>query len=280
MTQYGVDYPWSKPAPAALKAAGVTFAMRYLSRDAGKNLTIAEANALGAAGIWCSVVWETTATRALDGRAAGAADAREALRQATACGMPAGRPVYFAVDTDTTWSQVVEYFRGVRDVLPAAQVGVYGGIRIIVGAADSGLVTWFWQAEAWSGGRWEPRAHIRQAGTARIGGVDCDKNTATTSDFGQWMPGRTPTLAEEDELATTLSQERSDQWNSMIWGLKYTAETTLALVQAQGATIEKLAAALAAVHGIDEAALVEEIKAAIAAAVVKVDVTVGQNPNT
>jgi hypothetical protein len=190
--------------------------------------------------------------------------------------MPSTRPIYFAVDTDTTWSQVAPYFQGVRDVLPAAQVGVYGGIRIIAGAADSGLVTWYWQAEAWSGGRWEPRAHIRQAGTARIGGVDCDRNTAVTADFGQWMPGRTPTLAEEDELATTLTQERSDSWNAMIWGLKNTTERTLALVQAQGATIEKLAAAVAAVHGIDEAALVEEIKAAIADAVVKVDVSVGQ----
>lgn len=270
---YGVDYPWSKPAPAALRDAGVTFAMRYLSKDPGKNLTLAEANALAAAGIWCGVVWETTAGRALAGRAAGADDAREALRQATACGMPGTRPIYFAVDTDTTWSQVQPYFQGVRDVLPLAQVGVYGGIRIVQGAADSGLVTWYWQAEAWSGGRWEPRAHIRQAGTARIGGVDCDKNTAQFADFGQWMPGRTPDT-EEDDVA--LDQARSDSWNSMIWGLKHTTEATLALVQAQGATIDKLVAALAAVHGVDQDALVADIKQAIAEAVVTVDVTVGQ----
>jgi hypothetical protein len=271
----GVDYPWSKPAPAALKAAGVTFAMRYLSNDETKNLTRSEADALAAQGIWSGVVWETTAGRALAGRAAGAEDAREALAQAQACGMPAGRPVYFAVDLDTTWDRVAPYFQGVNDVLPAAQVGVYGGIRIVQAAAASGLVTWYWQAEAWSGGRWEPRAHIRQAGTARYGGVDCDKNTAMTSDFGQWMPGRTPnTTTEEDDVA--LDQARSDSWNSMIWGLKHTTEATLALVQAQGATIAQLAAAVAAVHGIDQDQLIEQIKTAIADAVVKVDVSVGQ----
>lgn len=202
MTQLGVDYPWSKPTPAALRAAGVTFALRYLSTDQSKNLTRAEADQLAAQGIWSGVVWETTAGRALAGYTAGAADAKEALKQATACGMPSGRPIYFAVDTDTTWSQVQAYFQGVRSVLPLQQVGVYGGIRIVQGAADSGLVAWFWQTLAWSGGRWDPRAHIRQVGYITVGKVQCDKNLADLIDFGQWQPGRTPTtIFEEDPLA-------------------------------------------------------------------------------
>ncbi|MFJ8437682.1 glycoside hydrolase domain-containing protein [Kitasatospora griseola] len=208
-TQYGVDYPWSKPPPAALHDAGVAFVMRYLSKDASKNLSIDEANSLAAVGIWCGVVWETTAGRALDGRAAGAADAREAVRQAAACGMPDGRPIYFAVDTDTTWPRVAPYFQGVCDVLPADQVGVYGGIRIVAAAADSGLARWYWQAEAWSGGRWEPRAHIRQAGGARIGGVDVDNNTAVTGDFGQWMPGRP--YSPTNTPAARLDRRRLDE---------------------------------------------------------------------
>src|SRR5438067_13461465 len=98
----GVDYPWSHPAPAALRAAGIGFAMRYLSTDASKNLTRSEADALAAEGIWVGVVWETTATRMLSGYAGGAADAATALRQANACGMPPGRPIYFAADFDVT----------------------------------------------------------------------------------------------------------------------------------------------------------------------------------
>jgi hypothetical protein len=274
---YGVDYPWTKPAPTALRDAGVSFVMRYLSNDASKNLSRSEAAALAAVGIWCGVVWETTAGRALAGYAAGAEDAKAALKQAAACGMPPARPVYFAVDTDTSWARVRAYFEGVRSVLPVQRVGVYGGLQVIQGAADSGLVTWLWQTRAWSGGKWDARAHLRQLGFVTIGGVQCDENTAMVADFGQWQPGRTPTtLAEEDELATTLTQERSDSWNSMIWGLKNTAEATLALVKAQGATIDQLARAVASQHGLDQDELVAQITEAIAAAVLHVKVEVTQ----
>jgi hypothetical protein len=181
--------------------------MRYLSTDASKNLSRGEADALAAQGIWSGVVWETTAGRALAGQAAGAADARAAVAQASACGMPGTRPIFFAVDTDTTWSAVRPYFQGVASVLPPSRIGVYGGIKVVSGAADSGLVAWYWQATAWSAGRWDPRAHIRQLGYITIGGVQCDKNESRTADFGQWMPGRTPT--EEDDLPYTEAQLRA-----------------------------------------------------------------------
>jgi hypothetical protein len=197
----GVDYPWTHPSPAALAAAGAEFAMRYLSTDHTKNLTRAEADALAARGIWSGVVWETTAGRALNGWAAGAADARAAVGQAAACGMPDSRPIYFAVDTDTTWDKVLPYFQGVASVLPATRVGVYGGIRIVAAAATSGLVDWYWQASAWSGGRWDPRAHIRQLGYITIGGVQCDRNESMAADYGQWMPGGRTPITEEDPLA-------------------------------------------------------------------------------
>jgi hypothetical protein len=72
MAVFGVDYAWGRPGAAALKRAGAKFACRYLSHDTtGKNLTRAEADELSAAGLWLVVVWETTANRALDGRAAG-----------------------------------------------------------------------------------------------------------------------------------------------------------------------------------------------------------------
>jgi hypothetical protein len=188
-----VDYPWSHPAPSALQGAGVVGAMRYLSTDASKNLTRAEADALAAVGIWCGVVWETTAGRALAGYAAGVADAGAAAAQAAACGMPSSRPIYFAVDTDTDWASVQPYFQGIASVLGAARTGVYGGLAVIQGAAGSGLVAWYWQTSAWSGGVWDPHANLRQGGSITIGGVDCDRNTAVTADYGQWKPGITPT---------------------------------------------------------------------------------------
>lgn len=196
----GVDYAWSKPGGAALAAAGVRFAARYLSSDGSKNLTRAEADDLAAHGISCVVVWETAGARALGGRAAGIADAQAAQQQATAAGMPSGRPIYFAVDFDAQPGQmpsVMAYLDGTASVLGAARVGVYGGYRTVRTALDGGHARWAWQTAAWSGGQWDPRAVLRQpATTVRIGGVDCDHDTATAADYGQWTPGKTPTLED------------------------------------------------------------------------------------
>lgn len=204
----GVDYAWAPhPSPAALRAAGKRFAARYSSTDPSKDLTPDEAAALAAAGIWSVLVRESTAKRAAAGRAAGAADARAALRTADAAGMPGSRPIYFAVDFDAEPLAVVPYFQGVASVIGVARTGVYGGYRVVKYLLDHGLATWAWQTTAWSAGQWDPRANIRQGGTTRIGGADCDLDTALTSDYGQWMPGRVP---EEDELTP-------DQIYAAVW---------------------------------------------------------------
>jgi len=186
----GVDYSSGHPGGAALKAAGVGFAARYVSHTAAKNITKAEAADLAAHGVWTVLVWETTASRAGAGRAAGIADAKEAAAQATAAGMPPGRPLYFAVDWDANPEVVVPYFQGVASVLGLARTGAYGGYKVISYLLDHGLISWAWQTAAWSGGRWDARAHIRQpATTVRINGVACDNDTSMKADFGQWMPG-------------------------------------------------------------------------------------------
>src|SRR4051812_39940008 len=121
MSVFGVDYAWGRPGTAALGRAGVKFVCRYLSHDTtGKNLTPSEARQLTSAGIWIVVVWESTAERALGGHAAGGADAKEARRQADAAGMPAGRPIYFAVDFDATSGQqaaINSYLDGAASVV-------------------------------------------------------------------------------------------------------------------------------------------------------------------
>lgn len=278
----GVDYPWTHPTPAALAAAGAEFAMRYLSTDHTKNLTRAEADALAARGIWSGVVWETTAGRALAGGAAGASDARAAAEQAAACGMPDSRPIYFAVDTDTTWDKVAPYFQGVASVLPAARVGVYGGIRIVAAAATSGLVDWYWQASAWSGGRWDPRAHIRQLGYITIGGVQCDRNESMAADYGQWMPGRTPITEEDDMPFSEVDIRRFVREEVLAVKSDLTHDVLYWLNQALSATPEsagthplsnvvpslaaKFKAAEAALAALPHDSTPDEIRAAVAAA--------------
>jgi hypothetical protein len=195
---FGLDYAWGRPSIASMTAAGVKYAARYLSHDtSGKNLTRSEADKLAKAGIWCVVVWETTASRAkTGGRAGGVADAKTAVGQAKLCGMPDSRPIYFAVDYDAPradWPKIKAYFQGVISVLGVERVGMYGGYDPIRWGFEDGLIKWGWQTYAWSEGRWVAAAQLRQyKNNQRVGGIDCDFNHATVADYGQWMPGKLP----------------------------------------------------------------------------------------
>ena len=190
----GVDYSWSKPRPSAIAAAGYTFACRYVSRDTtGKNLTAGEAQALIGAGIDVVTNWEHSASEALNGYAAGASNATEAQRQAIACGMPAGRPIYFSVDLTQappnkrpSTATSMEWPSSSDETATAAYAGYYPIQRLF----DAGKINWGWQTYAWSGGRWDPRAHLRQVQNGLVlDGASIDRNEAMTVDFGQWGTG-------------------------------------------------------------------------------------------
>jgi hypothetical protein len=211
MSKDGVDYAWGRPGGAALQRAGMRFACRYLSHDTtGKNISRAEVDDLAAHGVSVVVVWETTQKRAAAGRAAGVDDAKDAVKQAAAAGMPSSRPIYFAVDYDAPekdQASIDAYFRGVASVIGLARTGVYGGYWPLSRLKAAKLAAWFWQTDAWSGSNRLAGRHIHQhAATVKIGGVSCDKNTALTNDFGQWMPGTTPTPephVQEDDMDLT-----------------------------------------------------------------------------
>ncbi len=84
-----VDYSFTHPVPARIKAAGYVGVMRYLSPGPNaKNLTTAERDALLAAGLSIGVVWETVANRAAQGFDAGAHDAQVANGQADGLAIP------------------------------------------------------------------------------------------------------------------------------------------------------------------------------------------------
>lgn len=216
MSVFGIDYAWGRPSVAAMKKAGVKFVARYLSHDiTGKDLTAAEARTLSDAGFWIVVVWETTASRALAGRAAGVADATAADKKAKACGMPAGRPIYFAVDFDATASQQDEihaYLDGAASVLGRDRIGMYGGYGPTKRAFDAKKITFGWQTYAWSHGSWDARAQLQQYSNGRtVGGVDCDYDRAMKTDYGQWRIGAVPTPPQPDR-----PQEEDDMPNGQL----------------------------------------------------------------
>lgn len=152
---FGVDYGWGNVTPARAKAMRLGFVASYLSPDVSKNFTLAQVKAFHADGIKTVDVWESTAARATEGFAAGAADARAAKAQAAALGN-LSRPVLFAVDCDCAGSQIAGYFRGARSVL-GSRVDAYGGYSQLAFLSSQHLVgSENWQTYAWSGGRWLP----------------------------------------------------------------------------------------------------------------------------
>lgn len=194
----GIDCAFSPHPPAsAIRDAGFGFVCRYMSpmtaNDGnGKNLLAAELGQLRAAGLSVVVVEESTAGRMRSGHAAGVADAQHANAVTAALGM-GGVPVYFACDFDATESDqalINSYLDGAASVIGHARTGIYGGYYPVRRALDAGKAAYAWQTSAWSGGQWDPRAHIRQQGSVRVGGVTVDLDEATASDYGQWpRPG-------------------------------------------------------------------------------------------
>ena len=193
MTKFGVDYATAVSNPAVitkLKQGGVEFVCRYISSPGNpKNINTAELAALRAAGLPVVIVFETTANRALGGAPSGKFDATSALNQIKALGTP-DAIVYFAVDFNVGSANeisVEEYFRAVVGVLGYERVGAYGGLRIITRLLNRKVCKWAWQTYAWSGGKWDLRAHIRQYKNGQnIAGVSVDYDLAMFSDFGQW----------------------------------------------------------------------------------------------
>lgn len=119
--------------------------------------------------------------------------------------MPAGRPIYFAVDEDTTVGpNITAYFQGVNHVLGVARSGAYGDYKVIDALFNAHLIAWGWQTYAWSGGQWDTRhpgtvlEQYSNDHTISGHGVDYDRSTAT--DFGQWAVGKTPVPPPPQEV--------------------------------------------------------------------------------
>ncbi|GAB6902166.1 DUF1906 domain-containing protein [Kineosporia succinea] len=190
----GIDYSFDRPSPQAVRRAGYSFVVRYLAPEgSGKALTRSEAGQLRAAGLDVVCVWQAYGDWKHDlsgGRAKGAEHATRAAERLAACGGPAAAPIYFAVDFDPRPAQldtIAGYAQGVAQVLGLARTGVYGGITTITHLFDQQLITYGWQTRAWSRGRWDDRAQLRQVEVeSRLDGAAVDLDTAHAPDFGQW----------------------------------------------------------------------------------------------
>ncbi|MEG3072149.1 MAG: DUF1906 domain-containing protein [Candidatus Syntrophopropionicum ammoniitolerans] len=123
--------------PEALADAGVEFVCRYLmplARYAWKRLTGDEAEYITGAGMQIGSVFETTASRAAAGAAAGRADGVAAYKEAQLICQPKDTAIYFAVDYDAQpadYDAIEAYLRAAEEQIPGYRVGVYGLYTVV-----------------------------------------------------------------------------------------------------------------------------------------------------
>ncbi len=189
---FGIDHSSAPPNPSVLRVNGVRFVCRYLSTPGNpKNLTVQEVLGLRTHGITPVLVFETTADRSLAGHQAGVEDATSAAAQAAGV-LCAGAPVYFAVDFDATvqdQAQINAYLDGAASVIGYHRVGIYGGYWPVMRALNAGKARYAWQTYAWSGGRWDPRIHLKQYKNSQtFCGIQADFDESLKLDFGQADP--------------------------------------------------------------------------------------------
>lgn len=231
----GCDYSFWR-ATSASDLSGYDFVCRYLSGGSSKDLTHAEAVQLTS---WNKLIvanWESSGQGG--DHAQGVADATAALAEATACGMPAGKPIYFSIDADVSPSSTDDYRNGVLSVLPGTQVGIYGSAAVVQHWRANGVAYgWRTMSTDWSGGSSTQDCHLVQSG----GNNNVDFDTALVSDFGGWnlntvptpvpvppAPVPVPATPKEDELMQI--DPKSQQPNGQAFALngKYTVMSLVA----------------------------------------------------
>lgn len=191
----GVDYSDGRPGGAALAAAGKAFAVRYIGHsNPAVNLTTAEIADLHAHNVAVAVVLERGQTRLLGGEPTGRVDGAFAKSELAALGIPADRPVYFAVDFNAgpaDQTAINAYLTGAATQLGISRVGVYGSFDVVTRCNRANVADWYWQTIAWSRGLRADFIHLYQwqtgsTGAPHINGAPVDNDRAYQADFGQW----------------------------------------------------------------------------------------------
>lgn len=208
MTRLGADA--TATTIADLKALGVTFVSRYVSDFPWKNLSLAEAQRLSAAGLDVVTNWENDVNDWAGGRPQGVAYAERALAQHKACGGPTDPAgawgIYFSVDEKVDPDSVTlhDYFRGINSVLGVAHTGAYAQTSVLRVLRAGGLI-----GCGERGGTWRSMSTFNlPEGLGLPGEFDVeqtgqynptyDRDIANSARFGQWRIGVDDMAALDD----------------------------------------------------------------------------------
>jgi hypothetical protein len=175
----------------ALRVAGVESIFAYLN-PLGSNekaITPARARAIRDAGLRLGLVSEGWGDFAHHGisASAGLRDAKHALRMAPTLGVTGEATIYFAVDTDATWGQIISlvipYFKAIHEHIGGLRVGCYGSGAVCETLLQQQLVerAWLAQSRGWLRSRefaLTDKWALKQLMPSHIAGVSCDPNVA------------------------------------------------------------------------------------------------------
>lgn len=215
MSIEGIDFSWSRPSVASIKAAGKKFVIRYLNQPGGKGLDKAELHSYVAGGLKVGFVYEEDG-RELLGGISGATRIAIATKNYLS-GLGASRAesvIYFAVDFQPSAAQtrvIIGALKELSKSLGKSHVGVYGGYDMIQAAYAAGACGYFWQTYAWSRGLLSPHANLYQYKNGQtIGGGSVDFCRALKSDFGAY--GFKPVPTPKPVVVS------SSKWSKIMYG--------------------------------------------------------------
>lgn len=217
------DHSWGRPGAQAIKDAGYLGVMRYLGDPSnGRNLGQAEMDSYHDVGLLVGYIWESGASRVLDGYNAGRDDANSANYWMDQLGVPSDVPVIgttvdFDANADQLRGPIADYARGFEDASKRPQQP-YGSDRTLdILCGELGLFPCGWQTRAWSGGRVSKYACMMQE-VGYVLGDTSDHNSILNLEQAQDL-GWNPTIApeqpkpqEDEPMLTIWWSEPNDPW--------------------------------------------------------------------
>lgn len=149
MTQFA-DFSAGRPGALALLQNGFGGVIRYVGLgSSGKRITSAEYLDYAQHGVQVALVAEYNIHDSEGGYARGMANAKLALNDAHALGIPDWVTIFATADEHLPNSLIassVDYVRGFRDVLGLARTGAYGFYEFLNAVHNAGVATSYWRS--------------------------------------------------------------------------------------------------------------------------------------
>lgn len=161
---FGADFSSARPDPHALRTAGYTFVVGYISRNSQK--CFADWPRYVQAGLGVAFVFEDDA---IPDYRHGTADGQFCEQWLRAHGAPMNAPLFFAIDADIPVADFprVAAYGGAFNLATNSPVGPYGKYSLVEALVTPGRqpMQLGWQASAWSGDNLSQKANLYQRHT-------------------------------------------------------------------------------------------------------------------